>query len=164
MTSARNWAVQSYPSKFGCALTARHRSYPSERIIGCVISLAAAMSFTVTAHILWEQVLSFAEPSCYYSIRLPTLRHVEPIKTTAHSASTVSLFIPLTKNKERSLRRWPQLKAIDPDRDYFSGKPLDGEWGGRHSIEPTREKPITDGPQHRVMQFDMGRRSAADRN
>ncbi len=92
------------------------------------------------------------------------LRHVEPTKTTARSPSRVPLRTALTKNEERRLRRWPQPKPIDPDRDYYTGKPLSGTWGGRQSIEPTREKPIADGPEHRVMQFDMGRRGDPSRN
>jgi len=71
----------------------------------------------------------------------------------------------MTKNALRAQRRWPQTKNyVDPDRDYYTGRPLDGKWIGAPSIEPTKDKPICGGPQHRVMQFDTGRRFAASSN
>ncbi len=39
------------------------------------------------------------------------------------------------------------------ERDYHTGKPIAGTWQGQSSIEPTKDKPIIGGPQHRVMQF-----------
>lgn len=63
----------------------------------------------------------------------------------------------MTKNKARSQRDWPQ-KYVDPERDYVTGQALEAPWRGMLSIEPReREAPISCGPQHNVMQFDLGR-------
>lgn len=59
----------------------------------------------------------------------------------------------MTKNKARSQRAWPQKTAYE-DRDYFTGRTIEGEWKGMHSLESGNEAPIAGGPLHLVLQFD----------
>lgn len=66
----------------------------------------------------------------------------------------------MNKNQARALREWPQDSAnfIDPIRDHVSGNMLKAPWRGMLSIEPRDgDKPITGGPLHFVLQFDLGR-------